>query len=70
MPYESVTVRGVKVRQIERVIELASGRSLEFTTRTGIMESFLDDPDGEVTIDVPADLVDDDATVLAIDFRS
>jgi alpha-L-fucosidase len=69
-PYESVTVRGVKVRQIERVCELASGRELEFTTRTGIMESFLDDPDGEVTITVPADVVDDDATVLAIDFRA
>jgi alpha-L-fucosidase len=69
-PYESVIVRGVKVRQIERVTELASGRTLEFTTRTGIMESFLDDPDGEVTIDVPAELIDDDATVLAIDFRS
>jgi hypothetical protein len=34
------------------------------------MESFLDDPDGEVTITVPADVVDDDATVLAIDFKS
>lgn len=69
-PYESVTVRGVKVRQIERVTELASGTELAFTTRTGIMEGFLDDPDGEVTITVPESLVDDDATVLAIDFKA
>ncbi|HEX4906551.1 MAG TPA: alpha-L-fucosidase [Acidimicrobiales bacterium] len=69
-PYESVTVRGVKVRQIERITELASGTELEFSTRTGIMEGFLPDPDGEVTITVPGSLVDDDATVLAIDFRA
>jgi alpha-L-fucosidase len=68
-PYESVTVRGVKVKRIERVIELSSGTELEFTTRTGIIEGFGPDPDGEVTITVPESLVDDDATVLAIDFR-
>jgi alpha-L-fucosidase len=69
-PYESVTVRGVHVRRVERVVEVASGRTLEFSTRTGIFEGFGDDPEGEITIDVPADVVDDDATVLAIDFRS
>jgi alpha-L-fucosidase len=68
-PYEAVTVRGVKVRRIVRVTELVSGRELSFTTRTGIIEGFGPDPDGEVTISVPAELVDDDATVLAIDFR-
>jgi hypothetical protein len=68
-PYEAVTVRGVKVRRIARVTELVSGRELAFTTRTGIIEGFGPDPDGEVTISVPAELVDDDATVLAIDFR-
>ncbi|MEA3055442.1 MAG: alpha-L-fucosidase [Actinomycetota bacterium] len=69
-PYESVTVRGVKVKRIERVTELSTGTELTWTTRTGIIEGFGPDPDGEVTIDVPADLIDDDATVLAIDFRS
>src|SRR5687768_12984690 len=39
-PYETVTVRGLKVRRIEKVTELVSGRSLAFETRTGIMESF------------------------------
>jgi alpha-L-fucosidase len=69
-PYDTVTVRGVRVRRIERVIEVTSGRSLSFTTRTGIIEGFAPDPDGEVTITVPPELVDDDATVLAIDFSS
>ena len=69
-PYETVTVRGVRVRGIERVTELASGTPLDFTTRTGILESFMDDPDGEVTITVPEALLDEDATVLAIDFAA
>ena len=69
-PYESVTVRGLKVRHVEKVTELVSGRSLAFETRTGIMESFERDPDGEITITVPPELIDDDATVLAIDLRS
>ena len=68
-PYDTVTVRGVRVRQIAGVSELSSGTPLEFTTRTGILESFMDDPDGEVTVTVPPELVDDDATVLAIDFK-
>jgi alpha-L-fucosidase len=68
-PYDTVTVRGVPVRRIEQVTEVASGKVLEHTTRTGILESFMPDPDGEVTITVPPDVVDDDATVLAIDFR-
>ncbi|HVM53623.1 MAG TPA: alpha-L-fucosidase [Acidimicrobiales bacterium] len=66
-PYDTVTVRGLKVRRVERVVELASGTELAFTTRTGILDGWGDDPDGEVTITVPADLVDDDVTVLAID---
>jgi len=69
-PYDSITVRGVKVRRIERITELSTGTELDFTTRTGIIEGFGPDPDGEVTITVPSALVDDDATVLAIDFTS
>lgn len=67
-PYETVTVRGVKVKKIEQITELSTGTPLVFTTRTGIVEGFGPDPDGEVTIAVPQELVDDDATVLAIDF--
>jgi alpha-L-fucosidase len=69
-PYETVTVRGVKVNQVTGVTELASGTPLSFTTRTSIVEGFVDDPDGELTITVPPELIDDDATVLVLDFRS
>lgn len=65
-PYETVTVRGLKVRRVRRVTELASGTELAFTARTGILDGWGPDPDGEITITVPPDLVDDDATVLAI----
>lgn len=68
-PYDTVTVRGVQVRRAERVIELASGRELKFRTRTGIVESLMPDPPGELVVEVPQDVVDDDATVLAVDFR-
>jgi alpha-L-fucosidase len=66
-PYESVTVRGVHVRRVRDVRVLGTGRSLPFTTRTGIIESLMDDPTGEVRITVPPDVVDDLATVLVLD---
>lgn len=66
-PYETVTVRGVRVRKVERVSVVGSGIELAFTTRTGIIESLGPDPDGEVTITVPAEVVDPHATVLALD---
>jgi alpha-L-fucosidase len=68
-PYDSVTVRGVPVRRVERVSVLATGAPLPFASRTGILESLQDDPDGELTIEVPESALDDLATVLAIDFR-
>jgi alpha-L-fucosidase len=68
-PYDSVTVRGVRVRRALRVTVLATGRELAFTRRTGILESLQDDPDGELTIEVPESALDDLATVLAVDFR-
>lgn len=67
-PYDAVTVRGVPFRRVQRVRELASGRELKFRGRTGIIESLLPDPDGELTIQVPEDVVDDYATVIAVDF--
>jgi alpha-L-fucosidase len=66
-PYDSITVRGVPVRRVERVSVLASGAELSFTSRTGILESLQEDPDGELTIEVPAAQLDDLATVIAVD---
>jgi alpha-L-fucosidase len=66
-PYEEVTIRGVPVRRVRRVTALGTGAELAFDTRTGIVEGFAADPDGELTITVPAEAVDDVATVLAIE---
>ena len=66
-PYESVTVRGVPIRRVQSVRALATGAELRHTTRTGIIDSLTEDPHGELTIEVPADLVDANATVLAVD---
>jgi hypothetical protein len=48
---------------------LATGMDLSFSSRTGILESLQDDPDGELTIEVPSTQLDDLATVLAVDLR-
>jgi len=66
-PYDSVDVRDVPVRRVQAVRELASGRALGFRTRTGVIEGLLPEPRGTLTIEVPADVVGDDATVVAIE---
>jgi alpha-L-fucosidase len=68
-PYDQVTVRGIPVRRVERVTVLGTRAELAFTSRTGILETLQENPDGELTIDVPASALDDLATVLAIDLR-
>ena len=67
-PYDSVTVRGVPIRRVQSVRALATGTELRRSTRTGIIDSLTEDPLGELTIEVPAELVDANATVLAVDF--
>ena len=67
-PYESVTVRGVPIRRIERVVHLATGEELPFTTRTSVIDELINaDPLGELTIPIRPDHVDDLATVFALD---
>lgn len=66
-PYDTVTVRGLPVKRIERVTVLGTGARLSFGTRTGVLEQLAYDPDGEVTITVPERELDELATVLAID---
>jgi alpha-L-fucosidase len=74
-PHESVTIRGVPVRRIARVLHLASGEELPYTTRMSVLDELMNaDPVGEVTVAVRPDQVDHLATVLALDveggFRS
>ncbi len=66
-PYESVTVRGIPVKRVTAATVLGTGSALKFRQHTAIMESFLPDPSGEVTVFVPDADLDEFATVIALD---
>jgi alpha-L-fucosidase len=66
-PYDTVTVRALPVKRVERVTVLGTGAPLRFSTRTGVIEQLMPDPEGEVTITVPEREHDEFATVLVID---
>ncbi len=66
-PYETVTVRGVPVKRVRRVELVGPGTPLAFTTRTGIIEQLMPDPDGELIISLDEEQLDPMATVLAFD---
>ena len=66
-PYSSVDVRDVPVKRVKRVYDVATGRDLRFSTRTGIIESVMPDPPGTVTITVPEDVVGEQSTVVALE---
>jgi alpha-L-fucosidase len=68
-PYESVSVRGVRVRRLKSVRALSTGEELSFRKRTSIVDAMYNrNPLGEVTIAVPESALDEYATVLALDF--
>jgi alpha-L-fucosidase len=67
-PYDTITVRGLPIRRVRSAIDLRSGTALDFSTRCPIIdELFNQDPTGEVVVRVPAPLLDDLATVVALD---
>ncbi len=67
-PYETVSVRGVRIKDVKSVRVLGTGEELSFTTNaTAEQEIFGRDPVGEVVIDVPAHVLDPIATVLEIE---
>ena len=66
-PYETITVRGLPVRRVRNVTVLSTGTELQFSSRTMILDQLLADPDGEITIAVPEELLDPMATVIAVD---
>ena len=66
-PSESVTVRGVRIRRIERVVlDGPSPRELAFRVRTSILGQLEQDPVGELLIDMPEDLPDEHALVVSV----
>ena len=68
-PYDTVSVRGVHVRRLRSVRSVSTGAELKFEVRSTIIDSLFNrDPLGEVTIQVPDDQLDANATVLALDF--
>ncbi|MEX1253821.1 MAG: alpha-L-fucosidase [Dehalococcoidia bacterium] len=68
-PYETVAVRGVRIKRLRSVRALSTGEELPFDTRCGIIDAqFNPDPYGEVTVRVPEHAIDPYATVLALDF--
>ena len=70
-PYEAITARGIPVKHVARVYDLASGEDLTFSVRTSILDQMLNrDPLGELRIALPERLVDEFATVVAIEFHS
>ncbi len=70
-PYEAVTVREVKVKQVKAVRALGSGDQLRFWRRIPAGEMFLNpDPTGTLVIETPESALDPIATVIAIDFGS
>jgi alpha-L-fucosidase len=69
-PYESVMVRGLRVKRVERVRVLGSGKELKFSWRCSIPDRLLNpDPIGELTIEAPEGALDEQATVLAVEMR-
>jgi alpha-L-fucosidase len=68
-PYDSVTVRGVRVKRLRSARVLGKGGDLKWFPRTSIADLFANaDPLGEITIKVPEALLDPDCTVIALDF--
>jgi alpha-L-fucosidase len=68
-PYESVTVRGVRVRRVRAVTHVASGTPLGWQPRLAAADELglAGDPVGEIVVEVPDECIDDHATVIALD---
>jgi len=68
-PYDTVTVRGIRIRRLRSARALSTGEELRFETRSSIIDAmFNTDPVGEATISVPEPAIDSYATVLALEF--
>jgi alpha-L-fucosidase len=69
-PYETVSVRGVRIRRVKSVRTLSPDSELKFKTSCAASDMiFNHDPIGELTIEIPERLLDPLATVIAVDFE-
>jgi alpha-L-fucosidase len=69
-PYDTIAVRGLPIRRVRGATELRTGAALDFSGRCPIIdELFNQDPTGEITVRVPEHVLDDLATVIALDIE-
>jgi len=67
-PYDSVSVRGIKVKHVVSARSLGSTIPLKFSRRIGAADLlFNSDPNGELVIHTPSSALDGLATVIALD---
>jgi alpha-L-fucosidase len=69
-PYESVTVRGIAVRKVRAVRDLATGTALRHRARCTVIDTMFNaNPTGELSIEVPEKLIDPFATVIELEME-
>lgn len=69
-PYESVSLRGVPVRRAKSVRDLGTGTALAWRYAVAPIDELINpDPVGELIIRVPDEVVDEFATVVAVEFE-
>ena len=67
-PYETISVRGIPIKQIKSVKIVGGNESLAYTTRCAILDELTQpNPQGELTITVPESAIDPLATAIAIE---
>jgi len=67
-PYDTIVVRGLPIRRVRAATELRTGTALDLSTRCPIIDQLFNaDPTGEVVVRVPERVLDELATVVALD---
>ena len=67
-PYETISVRGIPIKQVKSVKIVGSDEPLTYSTRCSIMDELTQpNPLGELIISVPESVIDPLATALAIE---
>ena len=67
-PYETISVRGIPIKQVKSVKIVGGNEPLAYTTRCAILDELTQpNPQGELTITVPESAIDPLATAIAIE---
>ena len=70
-PYETISVRGIPIKQVKSVKIVGSNEPLSYSTRCPILDELTQpNPQGELTITVPESAIDPLATAIAIELAS